>query len=252
MLVLSPDKSQVHVATTASPVTLQPGRKLPHLRKAGAVYIVTFRLADSLPQSVVDSWRRERDEILAVSQQMKRALTGAELSRLRQLFTEKIDGFLDSGAGNCWLCDHGVAEIVRDALKFHHMERYLILNWVIMPNHVHGILWPLPGHELNDILHDLKKFTSPRINRYLVRKGTFWQLESYDHLVRDDADLWHGIRYLAANPIRANLVDWPWQERGLVADGDGIWVASCSLADELADGVRQWQEALQEMEGSWY
>jgi transcriptional regulator of nitric oxide reductase len=35
---------------------------LPHMRQDGALYFVTFRLADSLPQTLLSTWRHERDE----------------------------------------------------------------------------------------------------------------------------------------------------------------------------------------------
>jgi len=35
-------------------------RNLPHLQPAGATFFVTFRLAGSLPKSVVDQWQQER------------------------------------------------------------------------------------------------------------------------------------------------------------------------------------------------
>jgi putative transposase len=36
-------------------------RNLPHLQPAGATFFVTFRLAGSLPKSVVEQWQNERE-----------------------------------------------------------------------------------------------------------------------------------------------------------------------------------------------
>jgi putative transposase len=36
-------------------------RRLPHWRQEGATYFITFRLADSLPQSLLRQWEHERE-----------------------------------------------------------------------------------------------------------------------------------------------------------------------------------------------
>ena len=45
-------------------------------------------------------------------------------------------------------------------------------------------------------------------------QGQFWQHESYDHVVRDEAELLRIRRYVLNNPVRAGLVqqwdEWPW------------------------------------------
>jgi putative transposase len=64
------------------------------------------------------------------------------------------------------------------------------------------------------ILGSLKKYTARRANDILRRNGDFWQDESYDHLVRDLAELQRLIWYVLQNPVKAGLVkdwqDWPW------------------------------------------
>jgi hypothetical protein len=61
-----------------------------------------------------------------------------------------------------------------------------------------------------DTLSRRKSFTANRANRILGRSGAFWQREYYDHLVRDQSELERAIRYVAANPEKANLKDWKW------------------------------------------
>jgi hypothetical protein len=45
---------------------LVPGyrRNLPHLRIEGATYFVTFRLADSIPETIARQWQEERHQWL--------------------------------------------------------------------------------------------------------------------------------------------------------------------------------------------
>lgn len=43
-----------------SPVTIYR-RHLPHWRQEGAMYFVTFRLADSIPPAVLAEWKERKD-----------------------------------------------------------------------------------------------------------------------------------------------------------------------------------------------
>jgi hypothetical protein len=63
-------------------------------------------------------------------------------------------------------------------------------------------------------MHSIKGFTAGRANRLLGRFGAFWLHESYDHCVRNEAELRRIIAYVANNPVKAGLVTewqaWPW------------------------------------------
>jgi REP element-mobilizing transposase RayT len=106
--------------------------------------------------------------------------------------------------------DQRVARLVAGALTHFDGERYGLLAWCVMPNHVHAVFRPLEGFALSAILHSWKSFTASAANRVLGRKGEFWQAESYDHLVRDGDDLANQVRYVAQNPCKAGLAEWPW------------------------------------------
>jgi len=59
-------------------------------------------------------------------------------------------------------------------------------------------------------MHSIKSFTAKRLNEQLVRDGTVWQSEYYDHLIRDERDLCAQVEYLKSNPAKAGLVGWEW------------------------------------------
>ena len=63
-------------------------------------------------------------------------------------------------------------------------------------------------------MHSLKSYTSNECNKILKRTGSFWQHESYDHVVRNEEELNRIIHYTLNNPIKAKLVDnpedWKW------------------------------------------
>lgn len=191
-------------------VAKRVGAFLPHWSAPGATYAVTFRLADSLPRSVLESFLRERQHLLDGARSNGRALTTRESARLRELHSARIEAFLDSGEGECVLQHAEVAQIVRNALHHFQGRRYEILAWCIMPNHVHVVVRPHPGHGLPAILQSWKSFTANLINNSLGRTGTLWQAEYFDHLIRDADDLEHSIRYVLENPMLAGLSHWAW------------------------------------------
>jgi valyl-tRNA synthetase len=215
-----PAQASVHAGKMFATQTIdkRQGRYLPHWTKEGAIYTVVFRLADSVPAEVSESWRLQRQDIIEGAQRQKRPLTHDEQIELQRLQSEKIESFLDVGHGECLFKDAGIAEIMNNALKHFDGERYELIAWAIMPNHVHAIIRPLPGYKLAEIVHSWKSFTSKEINRLLARSGAVWMDEYYDHLIRDENDFSNQINYVLTNPERAGLQNWQWcgmkEERG--------------------------------------
>ena len=205
----------------ATSITIRQGAHLPHWTRDGAIYAVTFRLADSLPPHVLESWKAERAVIEARAAQSVRPLLPHEHERLLRLHSDKIETLLDAGAGECHLRQPPVAELVVQALRHFDGERYELHDWCVMPNHVHAILRPLPGHTLDEVLHSWKSFTAKETNRLLGRSGEFWQTEYYDHLIRNEADYAHAADYVRRNPEKAGLKNWPWIGSGL-GSGTGV------------------------------
>ncbi len=56
-----------------------------------------------------------------------------------------------------------------------------------------------------DIAVTAKRHSAVRINKRLQRSGTLWQAESFDHIVRNDAQLDHFREYIKDNPNKAHL-----------------------------------------------
>ena len=191
-------------------VSRRRGANLPHWTKDGATYAVAFRLADALPQHVLEAWKREREDIVLRAEQQSRELTAVERRELSHLYSTRVDTFLDAGQGASYLRDPRIAQIVRVALMHFDGQRYDLVAWCIMPNHVHVILRPLGDHALPDILHSWKSFTSKAIGKEAGLSGQFWQEESYDHLIRDEEDFNNQVTYLLGNPEKAGLKDWQW------------------------------------------
>ncbi|MDB6126377.1 MAG: isochorismate synthase [Verrucomicrobia bacterium] len=154
--------------------------------------------------------KRERAEVLARFRQDQHPLGPEAMKEIRDLFAHRIDCHLDAGHGECYLRHPAVAKIVENALRHFVAARYVLHAWCIMPNHIHVVLTPVNGHSLPSIMKSLKGFTGKEANRVLDRDGPFWQIEYYDHLIRDDSEFAHAVRYTLENPIKAKLRDWPW------------------------------------------
>ena len=183
------------------------GAYFPHWTREGAWYAVTFRLWDSLPQQAIESWLFERENIVKTAEQMKRPLSKHEEDRLRHLYSEKVERFLDAGYGSCYMKEERIAKEVSNALQHFEGRRYNLAAWCVMTNHVHAVVQPFAGiantggtpvplTELPEILHSWKSFTAKEANKLLGRSGEFWQAEYYDHLIRNEADFSHAVRYV--------------------------------------------------------
>jgi valyl-tRNA synthetase len=183
---------------------------LPHWTQTAAIYAVTFRLADSLTADVLERWRVERDKIAHPGETQGQELTSHQQRDLARLYCDSVESYLNAGHGQCYLREPKVAELVANALKHFDGQRYDLIAWAVMPNHVHAILKPYEGTELPDILGSWKSYTANKANELLRRTGAFWQSEYYDHLIRDQEDFNHQVNYVLSNPNKAGLGDWPW------------------------------------------
>ena len=188
---------------------------LPHLKREGGSYFITFRLAGTLPAEVLQRFKTEREQLAAHALAAKRPLTWREQEEVFRWYCARVDAYLDEGRGDCFLRQPALAELVSSALQFFLGQRYDLPAWVVMPNHVHAVVHPLRGHTLSDIEHSWKSFTASKANALLRRTGqTFWQSECFDHLIRDDDDHARCRQYVVNNPVAARLCerpeDWRW------------------------------------------
>ena len=168
---------------------------LPHFDR-DIIQLVTFRLYDSLPNKRLEQWREQ----LGYNPEL--SPTSEQAVKLRK----KIDLYGDAGHGRCWLSRPPIAGMVQEALQHHHNQRYVLIAWCIMPNHVHVLIKILPDHSLTNIVHSWKSFTAHQANRLLKRKGIFWQLDYHDRYIRDDKHYQSAIKYIHNNPVKAGLV----------------------------------------------
>ncbi len=201
-------------ASRSGEVAVRSRGRLPHIERQGAVYFVTFRLADSLTAAAVRRLRDERRRLAELARQDGRVLRPEEAWHIDRAYRRQVEAALDRAQGNCWLRRPTVAQMVVTALQRFAQQRYILGPWCVMPNHVHVLVRPIRHHSLAHILHSWKSFTAKAANRMLGRSGTFWQREYYDHIVRNQKELRRCADYIASNPVRAGLADWPWMREG--------------------------------------
>ena len=189
-------------------------RNLPHWRQDGATYFVTFRLGDSVPRKVLDQWEYEKQHWLHARgmqvaagdwQCQLQTLPERDQEHFHKHFNRLFHAALDQGHGACYLKDERCLATVREKLLENDGDSYHLGDFVIMPNHVHLLLVPSPGKELERILKAIKGAASRQCNQHLGRTGQFWQPDSYDHIVRKLEQLFHFRQYIKDNPGKAGI-----------------------------------------------
>ncbi|MGO9585452.1 MAG: transposase [Limisphaerales bacterium] len=183
---------------------------LPHCDFPGLAQFITFRLADSMPVSRRGDW----EHLLKIEDDREKRT--------------KLEEYLDRGVGKCHLRDPRIARIAEVTMLHFHNERYELLAWCVMPNHVHVLVhvWETP---LWKTVQSWKHFIQTQANRLLAerrlpaRRGSkrnsiepcrrpalqsFWQREYWDTFMRDEEQERKAVRYIENNPVEANLCGW--------------------------------------------
>lgn len=178
---------------------------LPHFDSPEATQHVTFHLADSLPQIV----------LLRFEAEMKTLPVEKRDPELRQ----RVDAWIDAGHGSCVLRKPRIAEMVQGSLLTFDSQRYRLLAWVVMPNHVHVLFQPVNGWTVAKIVASWKKFTARKICEVRRDSGEglrapVWQREYWDRYIRDRRHLEQAVEYIHQNPVKAGLAvraeSWRW------------------------------------------
>jgi putative transposase len=181
---------------------------LPHCDFPGLVQFITFRLADSMPASRRGEW-----EHLLVIEDVREKRT-------------KLEEYLDRGIGQCLLRDPRVATLCEEALRFFHNERYELLAWCVMPNHVHVLahVWETP---LSKMVQSWKRHIATKAEAILaerrsptrrvsenatnapIRRAALqtvrWEREYWDTFMRNEDQEKTAISYIENNPVKAKL-----------------------------------------------
>ncbi len=166
--------------------------KLPHF-DGEVIQFVTFTLGDSLPQPALE--------------RLKLQLENEKLSDDSDAYRQRVEEYLDQGAGECILKDPRAAAIFEELLLNEHGSSCDLKAWVVMPNHVHILVRMLPGHDLAGLIKRIKGISARRINQLLDREGTLWQPDYFDRYIRDGKHYSKTLSYIENNPVISKLSD---------------------------------------------
>lgn len=178
---------------------------LPHFESSEATQHVTFHLADSLAKDVLQHLESELQTLPAEKQDVERR--------------KRVDAWIDAGHGSCVLRKPAIADMVQGSLLAFDSQRYRLLAWVVMPNHVHILFQPINGWAVAKIVASWKKFTARKICHDRRNSGEepsepVWHREYWDRHIRDQSHLVQAVEYIHLNPVKAGLVltaeDWRW------------------------------------------
>jgi putative transposase len=126
-----------------------------------------------------------------------------------------------------WCCKTGDVlspeerTIALDSLHYWNGRKRTLYAAVIMPDHVHALVQPLPlpqsdgVYNLAEIIHNVKSFSAHQINRLRGSRGSLGQDERYDdRIMRDDTEFLGKWQYIINNPLKRELAqrteDYPW------------------------------------------
>jgi putative DNA methylase len=170
---------------------------LPHFDADGFTQFVTFGLADSVPQEVLNRWRED--------------LGNGEITDAD--FRRRVEYYLDQNYGSSHLRNSAIASCLEDTLLKWDLELYRLISWSIRPNHAHVCLTPNDGVKLSKVMHSIKSYVAHEANKILNRKGQFWAEEYFDRYIRDYKRFASVIAYIDNNPVKAKLCKSPEQWR---------------------------------------
>ena len=173
---------------------------LPHLDAPGELQAITFRLNDAVPKALVDRWRRELS-------------CETDTTRERKLKI-RVAKFEDAGRGSCLLRKNPHASAVQESLFRADGTRYRLLEWCVMPNHVHVLVQTNEGMSLGEIVRTWKTYTAKVINVIEGTTGSIWETDYHDRYIRDLDHLENARLYIRKNPVKAGLCivpeAWRW------------------------------------------
>jgi len=100
------------------------------------------------------------------------------------------------------------AELMMDVLAHYRAQKkYVLHEFVIMPDHLHLLLTPAPEISLERAVQLIKGGFSYRLGK--TKRGLVWQESFTNHRIRDELDYEHHAEYIRMNPVRARLAERP-------------------------------------------
>ena len=170
---------------------------LPHRNRNNLIQFITIRLDDSLPLEVQNEMEKELKTLSVTKREVEKR--------------KRYEEWLDKGLGCCALANPEMAQIVFETLNYYDKDRYHLLAWSIMPNHVHVLIET--KSDLSKVIKAWKSYTGKWAfaNNQKHRLGIaenakrFWMAEHWDRFIRNYGHFENTLKYILENPKNANL-----------------------------------------------
>lgn len=109
----------------------------------------------------------------------------------------------------------GLNRLTLDILREEQERRNCsVFTYCLMPDHLHFLVSPKAGGV--SVLRFTDQYKGKATNRSWTAgwHGKLWQPRCFDHIVREEEDLYSIAQYILDNPVRKRLAsrpeDWPW------------------------------------------
>jgi len=99
--------------------------------------------------------------------------------------------------------------LLRELQQCREKLGFLLLSFVVMPDHIHLVVVPGPTADLPRIMQHVKGRFARVLNLASGETGAVWQPRFYESAVRTDVQLERWVRYIEENPVRAGLAASP-------------------------------------------
>jgi len=101
-----------------------------------------------------------------------------------------------------------MAELLLDVLRHNRTQgRFLLHEFVIMPDHFHLLITPVAEVPLEKALQFVKGGFSFRAKKELEFHGEIWQLGFTNHRIKDAEDSERHREYIRRNPVKRFLAE---------------------------------------------
>jgi REP element-mobilizing transposase RayT len=109
---------------------------------------------------------------------------------------------------------------------------FLFCGYVLMPDHWHALISTHYPLTISEVLQDIKRVSSLKINRLRKTRSSRWQHQFWDRFVRHAKEFAERLEYMHYNPVRKRLVERPEQWRWSSVNNfslDKTVVAACPI-----------------------
>jgi len=139
------------------------------------------------------------------------------------------------------------------ACKYH----VKILAYCLMRNHVHFIVVPANSSSLARLFNHVHMLYSQYKNAQKKTTGHLWQGRFYSCVLSEE-HLYRAVRYVEQNPVRARIVDKPWEyswssaREHLNMERHPIIKTTDSVGFTRLDNIVNWKDYLQEDDSNMF